>query len=288
MSKYYVDGYTVPEGVKSRDDVLAWQKKLGVTQDGIWGRKTQAAYDRYTGKNTGYAPEGFDYDATAERYRKSLEGILRPSVDAAIERRKKATDYERAEIDADAAARGIAASTYVTDVKKSAENAEQDDIESYETGYNQTLSQTLQSMITDAYKTYLQEKTAKEQLALEREKLRASQSQFKQNLALQKEKLQKQYADYDKSSIGRGYTRDDYFAYLFQLNYEDRVKAFTSDEPYWAFIREQMRADLTDKEYQNLEDIYTNRKLYIADDDEDIDDDYDENDYFFHVEQGIV
>ena len=44
-SKYYVSGYTPPTGVDDREKVKNIQTLLGVTADGVWGAKTQAAYE---------------------------------------------------------------------------------------------------------------------------------------------------------------------------------------------------------------------------------------------------
>lgn len=44
MADYYVNGYTPPKGVNSRDKVRQIQATLGVKQDGIWGPNTQAAW----------------------------------------------------------------------------------------------------------------------------------------------------------------------------------------------------------------------------------------------------
>ena len=46
MAKYTVPGYTTPSGINSREQVMAMQRKLGVTADGIWGPNTQAAYEK--------------------------------------------------------------------------------------------------------------------------------------------------------------------------------------------------------------------------------------------------
>ncbi|MBR2913487.1 MAG: hypothetical protein IKC40_06170, partial [Oscillospiraceae bacterium] len=46
-SSYKVAGYTTPRGVNDSRSVKEWQRKLGVTPDGIWGKNTQAAYDKY-------------------------------------------------------------------------------------------------------------------------------------------------------------------------------------------------------------------------------------------------
>ncbi|MEN6472096.1 MAG: hypothetical protein ABFC62_11570, partial [Clostridiaceae bacterium] len=44
MSDYYVNGYTPPRGVDSRDKVRRIQATLGVKQDGVWGPNTQTAW----------------------------------------------------------------------------------------------------------------------------------------------------------------------------------------------------------------------------------------------------
>lgn len=53
MGKYYLNGYQTPDGISSRDDVRSAQSQIneylgsGLKTDGIWGPKTQAAYERY-------------------------------------------------------------------------------------------------------------------------------------------------------------------------------------------------------------------------------------------------
>lgn len=37
MAKYYMNGYTPPEGVNSASKVKEYQRQLGVKADGIWG-----------------------------------------------------------------------------------------------------------------------------------------------------------------------------------------------------------------------------------------------------------
>lgn len=44
MAKYYMNGYTPPEGVNSASKVKEYQRQLGVKADGIWGPDTDAAY----------------------------------------------------------------------------------------------------------------------------------------------------------------------------------------------------------------------------------------------------
>lgn len=52
MASYVLGGYTTPEGVGSRNQVAAIQSQLGVKSDGIWGPKTQAAYDAYQSRQS--------------------------------------------------------------------------------------------------------------------------------------------------------------------------------------------------------------------------------------------
>ncbi len=49
---YKLTGYTTPQGVDSREKVRAWQDYLGVKTDGVWGPKTQAAYEEATRSKT--------------------------------------------------------------------------------------------------------------------------------------------------------------------------------------------------------------------------------------------
>ena len=51
MASYSLTGYTPPAGVDSRQKVKEYQSRLGVTVDGIWGPKTQAAYEASTAQN---------------------------------------------------------------------------------------------------------------------------------------------------------------------------------------------------------------------------------------------
>lgn len=58
MSIYYTKGYKPPKGITSASQVKAYQRSLGVKSDGIWGEKTQKAYEsRASGASSKlYAP----------------------------------------------------------------------------------------------------------------------------------------------------------------------------------------------------------------------------------------
>lgn len=52
MAVYKLAGYTPPMGIRNREQVKTYQKMLGVEPDGIWGPKSQKAYERYSGRST--------------------------------------------------------------------------------------------------------------------------------------------------------------------------------------------------------------------------------------------
>lgn len=91
-----------------------------------------------------YTPVTIDYQpVSAEVLRSELQNWLRPSYDLAIRRRKEETDAQRAGIDADAWARGMGTSTYVSDVKQRAMSDETQDIAALESSYGSTLAEHL-------------------------------------------------------------------------------------------------------------------------------------------------
>ena len=91
-------------------------------------------YDRF-------APEQLEYEAKSEEeIRSSVAAWLRPGYDQAIANRKEQTLTNKANLDADAIARGMGASTYVTDVKNRQQNAESGDIATMEADYGSTLA----------------------------------------------------------------------------------------------------------------------------------------------------
>lgn len=159
-----VSGYSLPSGVTNRAQIKQIQNQLGVTADGVWGPKTQAAYDR---TNNTASPSMYP-DATFEGYYNSIlsnlngggnyvnyqmpsvdelssriEGYLRPAYDQAIAQRQQQTKQYSANLDVDAASRGMGRSSYVTDAKSKQQNAEAADIANLESNYGAALSEAL-------------------------------------------------------------------------------------------------------------------------------------------------
>ena len=88
-----------------------------------------------------FAPQEITYDAKSEEeIRTTVSDWLRPGYDQAIVNRKEQTLTNKANLDADAIARGMGSSTYVTDVKNRQQNAESSDIATLESDYGATLA----------------------------------------------------------------------------------------------------------------------------------------------------
>ena len=87
-------------------------------------------------------PQTIDYTVpTADEIAAQISEYLRPSVDQQIRNRQNATRQQRAQTDADAASRGILASTWVTDIKNRLAQSENADIAAAESDYRSQLLQ---------------------------------------------------------------------------------------------------------------------------------------------------
>lgn len=103
---------------------------------------------------------------SASTLKSALAKALRPDVDRAIQSRQKTAAQNRAAIDADAAARGMGSSTWVTDVKNRQNDAAASDISNLESDYISTL-----------YGNLLNRMGAQEQNKLSVDQFNASQRQ---------------------------------------------------------------------------------------------------------------
>lgn len=87
-------------------------------------------------------PNTIEYNApTPEEIASQISAYLRPAVDQQIRARREATAQQRAATDADAASRGILASTWVTDIKNRLHQNETADIAAAESDYRSQLLQ---------------------------------------------------------------------------------------------------------------------------------------------------
>ena len=154
MPSYYVTNYPPPAGITNRDQVIAMQKQLGVKADGMWGPQTDAAYKSANGSAIPQSYKNYlsefqsllqaptvSYSGPSQA---EIEASLRPTYDLAIKGRQQQTATNKANLDADAAARGMGSSTWVTDVKNRQQNYEADDIAGLEASYARELQSVLQ------------------------------------------------------------------------------------------------------------------------------------------------
>ena len=229
--------------------------KLGIVNQGVNFGQTSSGGGSGGGKASGgasdadvlsgfiedmysrFAPEQIEYDVKSEdEIRSSVAAWLRPSYDQAIENRKEQTLTNKANLDADAIARGMGASTYVTDVKNRQQNAEAGDIATMEADYGSTLAK----YVSEGVDTETDRQ-------LEVEKLNAEQRQSAYELAYSA--ALQLFAQYKKRSGGgsgskktkTGTTsRENCEAFLGMLGGDERREVYEAATP----AGEQYRAEL--------------------------------------------
>ena len=196
---------------------------------------------------TRFAPQEVAYDARDEaEIRSSVAAWLRPGYDQAIANRQEQTRTNKANLDADAIARGMGASTYVTDVKNRQQNAEASDIASLESDYGANLA-----------KYVLDGVDSEQDRALEAEKFNAQQRQsaydqaYSAALAL--------YAQYKKSGSGgakaggvNNTTLENCEAFLSMLSGEERKAIYGASTAQGKQYRAELLASVGAAGYVQL------------------------------------
>ena len=113
--------------------------------------------DYYTAVAAYFTPETVSYSPLdAGAISALLAKSLRPVYDNAIERRRENTATYNANLDADAYARGIGSSTYVTDVKQRNYRDESRDVETLESSYGAQLAEKLYDALAAQSKQQLE------------------------------------------------------------------------------------------------------------------------------------
>lgn len=288
MANYYVSGYNPPAGYTNNDSIKQLQQYLNaqganLKVDGIYGPKTHAAYSAGNTATTGggtisYLPQQYknyvtelqallkpntiSYTPTSkEDHASMIQQALRPGYDLAISQRKDATKTNKAEIDADAAARGMGASTWVTDVKDRQSRYEADDIANLEGQYAAAYA----SQLMDALNAEKQNQLAVDQFNASQ---RANQQATALGLA---DSFYSRYlsdqASAKKGSSGRGGGDDEISIDTYDMvkNWKNWINSSTSDTNR-KFRLEQLKKTInsaeTEKNFPNsrslLEEIYLN------------------------------
>ncbi len=295
MASYYVlEGYTTPTGVDSRQKVKDFQKQLGVRVDGIWGPETQAAYsasgmgsERRWGLMEGGAGYGTEAANTFGAFysdalsllgtpsisistpsratiEKDIAASLRPATDQAIAARREEADANMAELDADAASRGMGASTYVTSMKGRELSESESDVAMLESNYGAALAERVAS--------YMQYYANLElQAAMQNAQLKANAQNAAMGLASQ------WYNAYLAANSVKGGSRgssggskkndtgyfsmgaDEYEAFVSGLSEQDLHNLFYSDDAYWKDGRNELYDALGKTRYDALQSKLNSR-----------------------------
>ena len=195
-----VNGYTPPNGITTNEQVKALQQQLNtgganLKVDGVYGPLTQAAYMASQSGSVATPATVQTYaDPSFEGYYNSIKAsltpqavsyampdinalsgqiaaYLRPSYDQAIANRQIQTEQNRADIDADAASRGMGRSSWVTDVKARENKAEASDIANLESNYGAALAEAVLNQYNMHLNNKLQVDMANAEMAAKYEQL---------------------------------------------------------------------------------------------------------------------
>lgn len=293
MASYYMDGYAPPQGVNSASKVKEYQRQLGVKVDGIWGPDTDAAYrasiasQQSAAQNTG----GFTWgdtgrDQTFDGYYNAIKSslsvptvtvntpsreevssmwssILRPGVDAAIEKRNESAERDMAELDADAVSRGMGGSSYVTSVKAREMEEAQEDISDMEAQYGAVLAERIYETLSkyDQMNLSAQQYNADAAASAAKTALSMASDWYSQYLAQQAAAAKQQTSGSSgssgsSSSKKSGLSTADYTEYVRNLTPAQQKLLFNSDTEYWSSRRDEIYSALGSTLYENLKKQY--------------------------------
>lgn len=262
MGRYYMDGYTPPPDVTDGNAVREYQRRLGIKADGIWGPNTQAAYERSAGGGNVFQDYyesimggiNIPYVSVSTpkraKVQSELEAAMRPAVDRAIDGRKKSGDTTKAELDADAAARGMGTSTYVSSMKEREQDDIDSDISMMESQYSAALAEKLQSIMMQYQQMQLQADMFNAKLYQS-----ASQDAFNAAMGWYSKYLKGSRRSASGSSGTSTYsnlTYDECLQYAGMLNPTELKELFYSGDKYWRDRRDEIRASLDDGEYRDF------------------------------------
>lgn len=258
MANYYLPGYQPPEGINDKATVMRMQATLGVKQDGIWGPKTQSAYESRTKTEAAAQSDPFSqyynevlkrisvdeikYDMPDKQTLTSeIGGFLRPEAERAISARRQSGSRSLAEIDADAAARGMGSSTFVTSVKaRELENVEKD-IGDIEVGYFSALEQRVFDAMLTAADKKLQADTANSQM-----KASAQSAAYKEAMSWYNAMLAaaSKGSGGGRSKKSSAMTPAQYAALIAGLSGTEKELLKGSGDAYWKTTREDIVANM--------------------------------------------
>lgn len=210
-------------------------------------------YDKIIGKLNSILPSDVNAAYSADELSAQYSAYLRPRVDSAIAAREKAAQSNQAELDADAAARGMGSSTFVSSLKNREMDAAASDIAGLESDYLATLAERVQegmlAQMERQQELYLFQ--AQQQASAQKTALELASDWYFDYMDRQQEleeakiaatgKSTKSYGTGGKSGYsGTVLTLADYEAFVDLLNSEEREKLRNSNDKKWSAYREEM------------------------------------------------
>ena len=190
---------------------------------------------------------------TLEELYDQLEAFLRPGVDAAIKGRKDYGDTVLAELDADAYARGMGSSSYLSSMKYREYEDIARDIAALESDYGAALAEYLYDITAELNDIQIQ--LAKAALADQGGgHYGHGGGHGGHGHGSDGGSSEEQSAEDELKSSGT--TFGQYQIYFECLDDSDIENFFHSSDMYWVNLRNQMAVDITPEEYQYIIDTY--------------------------------
>ena len=275
MASYYVTGYSTPQGVSSRADVREWQNRLGVKADGIWGPKTQAAYEQYNAANSLNTFQNY-YNTimgalsvpsisvnvpSKEALKADISSYLRPSVDLAISNRRARGETNKAELDADAVSRGMGASTYVTSMKGREDGKVESDISMMEAQYTATLAERIASALEKYEAMSMQAQMQNAQYAYNAQStaLGLASQWFNSYMNNAAKNVKRSGGTSSKGGLGlasKNMSTKDYIRFVGGLSGSERSMLYNSGSTEWALMRLELQDALGKDGYNEVRSAF--------------------------------
>lgn len=237
-----------------------------------------AFYDKLAGKLRSYGVTGIP--SYSELY-SLFASFLRPSVDAAITARQKQGRTNAAELDADAYARGMGGSSYLTSMKAREQDAAASDIAALEGRYTASMAEYLYKAVSAMQQLESEMAKTRMQLAAQKQIAYAKLSAQERAAALKnsgksgksgRSSKEEETAHWGHNSKGayfdgkwyegdfsylkKKYSYSDYAGYLNTLSAAERYLFFTSNSREWRIRRWQVQYNLAEVDYNDLYSAY--------------------------------
>lgn len=191
--------------------------------------------------------------------------VLRPTYDAAIEERQEAAGRNMAELDADAAARGMGSSSYVSSLKAREMDEAQDDIDDMEAQYGAALAEKIYDSLYEYSKLGLeaQKYNASAAASANQQALNIASDWYTQYLKQAANSASSSGSSSSSSSSSgssstkkSSLSKEDYTEYVQNLSSSQQRLLFNSSSEYWVTRREELQSALGNTLYNSLKNKY--------------------------------